>query len=413
VFFYIKIVNIFSKILFSFLALSVYLWGQEDVVYEDIVQEEIAQEQIVQEGILQEKILQEEIVQEIVVQERIVREKIVQEIVSSSGLQFDSVSSETLEYDEFESRYKEKSNINWPRVIRGFGVGGAVIVMTGVVKVASFFQPELVPVTVFFSFEGALTGCLSGAAIGVMLKKIIETNGDYLSEAADGCMWGAILGAIPWIESLTILKKSKLINALFEIMKKYKMLRTLRNVSKMYKNLSSIFPKAKKIFGKLEDCIPGGFKPNEHLPRLKTIISDGFLYRTDDLGRVAYAAGRLGMKAVCGSKRNNNFTAAVGRKMVGCKGNGGHLIADEFCGTSYKENLVPMPSHVNKGSSLLKGVSYRSVEKTLEKNLKAGKTIYVLIKIIYEGMSDVPSQFEYRYSINGEIERAIVKNKCL
>lgn len=392
--------------------LSVCLWGQE-VIYEDIVQEEIIQEKIAQEQIVQEEILQEEIIQEVIVQEQIVREKFVKEIISSSGLQFESVSSETLDFDEFESRYKGKGNIDWPRVIRGFGVGGAVIAMTGVVKAASFFQPELVPVTVFFSFEGALAGCLSGAAMGAMLKKIIETNGDYLSEAADGCMWGAILGAIPLAAPLTILKKSKVINELFKIMKKYKLLKTLRNVSKMYKSLTSIFPKAEKIFGKIEDCVPGGFKPNELLPKLKTIMSDGFLYRTDELGRVVYAAGRLGTRALCGSKRNKNYTTAVGRKMVGCKGNGGHLIADEFCGTSYKENLVPMPSHINKGSPSLKGMSYRSVEKKLEKDLKTGKTIYVLIRIIYEGLSDIPSQFEYRYSINGEIERAVVKNICL
>ena len=74
---------------------------------------------------------------------------------------------------------------------------------------------------------------------------------------------------------------------------------------------------------------------------------------------------------------------------------GGHLIASIFEGAGEQINLVPMLGSLNQGA-------WRSMERSWQTALQAGKKVEVDIKVIYEGSSKRPKKFEVDYTIDGE-----------
>ena len=82
----------------------------------------------------------------------------------------------------------------------------------------------------------------------------------------------------------------------------------------------------------------------------------------------------------------------------------GHYIADRFNGSGELENLVPMEGKLNKGD-------YAKLEDTLAEAVKDGADVRLKVDAVYEGDSFRPSEFRASYSINGEKNVIVFKNR--
>lgn len=87
---------------------------------------------------------------------------------------------------------------------------------------------------------------------------------------------------------------------------------------------------------------------------------------------------------------------------------GGHIVADEFGGSSEQTNLLPMDSEVNRHGA------WRDMEKQIEAELKkeppSQVTDYV-VRPCYEGDSSRPVAFEVSYNVNGEPVQHVIINE--
>ena len=104
--------------------------------------------------------------------------------------------------DFYSDKVPEEYRIDWEKVIKKFAIGSSIIVVTGILTLASGG-------TVGYICAGAFLGSLSGSASGAVFGAIIEgtlsaLNGETSEQifksavegAADGFMWGAISGAV-------------------------------------------------------------------------------------------------------------------------------------------------------------------------------------------------------------------------
>jgi hypothetical protein len=81
----------------------------------------------------------------------------------------------------------------------------------------------------------------------------------------------------------------------------------------------------------------------------------------------------------------------------------GHIIGHQLGGAETVDNLTPIAIKVNRGA-------LRVHENTLAAAAKSGKTVYVEVKLNYEGNSNRPSELVYKYVINGETNIRIFPN---
>ena len=82
----------------------------------------------------------------------------------------------------------------------------------------------------------------------------------------------------------------------------------------------------------------------------------------------------------------------------------GHLIADRFNGSGELENLVPMEGKLNKGD-------YAKLEGTLADAVKDGADVRMKVEPVYSGDSNRPDEFRVSYTIDGDKEVVIFKNR--
>jgi predicted ribonuclease toxin of YeeF-YezG toxin-antitoxin module len=138
-------------------------------------------------------------------------------------------------------------------------------------------------------------------------------------------------------------------------------------------------------------------------PNITYTTPEGYIYKTDDLGRITSAEGTLQLIA---GKRNAYAQKTVGRDDRLKDDDGGHLIATIFKGSGDFDNLVPMNGNLNKGE-------WKKLENDWAKALKAKppKEVKVKIKPIYDGNSQRPVKFDVKYKIGNKWDTAILKNK--
>lgn len=87
---------------------------------------------------------------------------------------------------------------------------------------------------------------------------------------------------------------------------------------------------------------------------------------------------------------------------------GGHLVADEFGGSSEQTNLVSMDSEVNRHGA------WRDMEKQIEGELKKEPPSQVTdfkVNIVYEGESSRPVAFDVSYKVDGEPVQHVIMNE--
>lgn len=130
---------------------------------------------------------------------------------------------------------------------------------------------------------------------------------------------------------------------------------------------------------------------------------NGYTYQTDDMGRVISAEGKLQVKDHKG-RREMDKRDVVARGEMASGDDNGHLIADRFNGSGGLENLVPMERKLNQ-------VDYAKLEGTLADAVNAGADVRLKVEPVYEGDSYRPSEFRVSYSIDGDKEVVVFKNR--
>lgn len=294
-----------------------------------------------------------------------------EEVISSSGLDFHDKHIEKLTVEELKARYEDKYSIDWGTVAAKFGVGSAIIVITGTVGVvAGAVGAEPVAVIAFASCKGAVTGAISGAVVGGTLGRLIEgfENGSLeaakkgaIEGAADGFMWGAAIGAVTGGWGALKAKSWKVVD------------QGIRS----------------------PEAIPkGNFK-------VKGYVDNEAFYVGDDLHRIKSFSVR-DLKLTKANPRNS-IEPKIGSEMK-C-GVGGHLLANRFGGTGGYENLVPMSTSANK--------AFSELENIWAKALKEGKKVSVSGRVQYADNSRIPTKFFIEYFIDGiRTVSAPIPNYC-
>lgn len=165
--------------------------------------------------------------------------------------------------------------------------------------------------------------------------------------------------------------------------------------------------------GKIIEVIGGNinnwFLQLKPFPNTKYIINN-VEYLTDDLGRVVNAKSKITPSNIVGQKyRDSN----VQRQMSSLKGSmpsddAGHLIGNQFGGSTNMINLVPMSSSINR-----QGGAFAKIEQQLLKALKENKDVEIEIILKYPTKpkgTQRPEWFEITYYIDRVKKVEILKN---
>ncbi|HFK1455585.1 TPA: DNA/RNA non-specific endonuclease [Bacillus cereus] len=133
--------------------------------------------------------------------------------------------------------------------------------------------------------------------------------------------------------------------------------------------------------------------------------TNGYLYQTDELGRIERTSGELTLEM--GERNSKHQLAAGGEDRVkapSTQGNyGGHLIGTQFNGSPLIDNIVAMNGNVNVSA-------YKKLESAWAKALRDKQKVIVDIKQIYEGESLRPNRLKIKYKIDGKKHEEILEN---
>ncbi|OMF94260.1 hypothetical protein BK147_17120 [Paenibacillus sp. FSL R7-0337] len=135
---------------------------------------------------------------------------------------------------------------------------------------------------------------------------------------------------------------------------------------------------------------------------------NGYTYTTDSMGRINKVEGDLVLNA---APRNEYAQGVAGRqdriRDLQNPDAGGHLIASSFNGSGDLDNLVAMNAQINAP-----GGKWYQIEEVWRKALQNHKIVNIKIEPAYSGVSQRPSSFKVRYTINnGEPEIVTILNQ--
>lgn len=131
----------------------------------------------------------------------------------------------------------------------------------------------------------------------------------------------------------------------------------------------------------------GQFRP---LPG-KHYQSRGYIYDTDEKGRIVHAEGMLRLKD--GERKPLN--AVVADMRAGDQR--GHIVGDQFDGSNLNDNLVAQLGTVNQGA-------YKTLENSLADLVRDGHSVQTHYEIQYADNSRRPSCISLCYSVDGDNE---------
>lgn len=130
----------------------------------------------------------------------------------------------------------------------------------------------------------------------------------------------------------------------------------------------------------------------------------GYNYKTDDLGRIVSAEGKLHIKDRENRLPIRDTIENIGKGDQRESDDRGHLIGDQFDGGNGLENMVPQDANINRND-------FRNFENELAKEVKAGNDVRNKVEPIYEGDSRRPIALVVTYSIDGEESVRIFPNE--
>lgn len=157
------------------------------------------------------------------------------------------------------------------------------------------------------------------------------------------------------------------------------------------------------------DDVNNWFLQLKPFPNAKYLINN-VEYFTDDIGRVIKAKSKITFSNMVGHKyRDSN----VQRQMSALKGSmpyddAGHLIGNQFGGSSNMINLVPMSSSINR-----QGGAFAKIERQLSNALKDNRDVEIEIVLKYPTKpndTQRPEWFEVTYYIDGIKNTKLLKN---
>ncbi len=132
---------------------------------------------------------------------------------------------------------------------------------------------------------------------------------------------------------------------------------------------------------------------------------NGYQYKTDEMGRISEAKGKLHLKQHEGYKNITDSLHDIGKGDENARTDDkGHLIGDQFGGSDGMENAIPQDMSINRGA-------YKTLENELAAQVKSGNDVRVKIEPIYSGASRRPDGISVTYSINGEKSIRIFPNR--
>lgn len=124
----------------------------------------------------------------------------------------------------------------------------------------------------------------------------------------------------------------------------------------------------------------------------------GAKYKTDGMGRVVENTFKIDKGyATTPNLYNGKNITTIGKLKGGLAGDdGGHLLGQQFGGSSTVLNVVPMKSSVNRKE-------YLKLERQWQQTADAGKTVNAKVKLKYDGSStERPAWIEVIYEIDGK-----------
>ncbi len=253
-----------------------------------------------------------------------------------------------------------------------FGAGTAIV---STVWVLSWTVPggQVVSAAILVVAKATTIGALSGGMLGGVtaagMAYLQGKRGDELLYAtingtADGFLIGAVTG---------------LMEGSFSAAKKFS--DAFAFGDKIYSKIGLAFDKNGNIIGNWYD-------------------SKGYLYITDNHGRITRYAGNLRLED---GVRNRIAQQSVGGAYRLSGDDGGHLIGRIFGGSGDIDNLVPMKGTLNRGE-------YKRLENLWKDALTHGNEVIVDGTCIYNGESTRPVKFIINYTIDGIKNRAVLLN---
>lgn len=130
---------------------------------------------------------------------------------------------------------------------------------------------------------------------------------------------------------------------------------------------------------------------------------NGYKYKTDHLGRIISALGQLRLKNRDGRLTIKDSIDDIGKGDQKEGDDRGHLIGDQFDGSSDLGNMIAQDPMRNR-------IDYKNFENELAREVRAGKEVFVKIDVLYDGDSRRPSNIVVTYTIDGETSVRIFPN---
>lgn len=129
------------------------------------------------------------------------------------------------------------------------------------------------------------------------------------------------------------------------------------------------------------------------------ISKDGYIFTTDELGRIKSAQGTLEL-----NKGVRDIAAQQKVRKLGLPGDdAGHLIGTRFNGPGSIMNLTPQNANLNRGA-------WKSMENKWEDFLKQGKTVDVSIQPFYVDSAIRPDIYKVAFTVDGKPYIRFIKN---
>lgn len=242
------------------------------------------------------------------------------------------------------------------------------------------------------------------------------SNGDVYGFTRSFLNIIGFVGVIGGINKLAKLKKSKGLKPSKEFNGVYKGKKVYLNKTKS--NTKTFKRNSKEAKEKIKsDKHPNLVNYGEHykkgkngrkelLPNITYITEDGYIYKTDHLGRIISA--KTDNLILGKGKRNTHSQKVVGREDRLATDDGGHLFANQFKGSGDIDNLVAMHKGINRS-----GGKWYNIEKAWKKalNSKPPKKVEVNITPIYKGSSQRPDSFVIKTKIDGIVTKDFILNK--
>lgn len=122
---------------------------------------------------------------------------------------------------------------------------------------------------------------------------------------------------------------------------------------------------------------------------------NGYQYKTDSVGRITSAEGKLHLKEREGRLPIRDTIEDIGKGDELPGDDRGHLIGDQFDGSNGLENLVPQDAYINRND-------FKNFENDLAREVRNGCNVEMKVEPLYEGVSRRPSTIIVTYRVNGE-----------